>query len=129
MLRLLGFVAVRAAVGSRPRERRYVARNMAGGTGKYYAVREGKKTGIYRSWEEVEELVKGYGGAEHKSFATFEEAVEYMARRRRSGSIGGDSGGLTESIAAQLRRCRVTPGSAGGPGSSSGPQNWTEAAV
>ncbi|KYH34202.1 ribonuclease H [Clostridium tepidiprofundi DSM 19306] len=45
---------------------------------KVYAVREGRRTGIFNSWKECEQQVKGYSGAEYKSFKTFDEAGEYL---------------------------------------------------
>ena len=36
---------------------------------KYYVVWKGRKPGIYNSWAECEAQVKGYAGAEYKSFA------------------------------------------------------------
>jgi ribonuclease HI len=36
---------------------------------KYYVVWKGRKPGIYNSWAETEAQVKGYAGAEYKSFA------------------------------------------------------------
>lgn len=45
---------------------------------KFYAVRVGKKPGIYTTWAEAELQVKGYPGAKHKSFPTEEEAIAYM---------------------------------------------------
>lgn len=44
---------------------------------RYYAVRKGKKTGIFHSWEECEKYVKGYGGAEYKGFANLKDAEDY----------------------------------------------------
>jgi ribonuclease HI len=41
---------------------------------KYYTVLKGRKTGIFTSWEECEEQVKGFSGALYKSFKTREEA-------------------------------------------------------
>ena len=35
---------------------------------KYYVVWKGRKPGIYTSWAECEAQVKGYAGAEYKSF-------------------------------------------------------------
>ena len=46
--------------------------------GKYYAVRKGTVTGIFRTWEECKKNVHGYSGAEYKSFKTLEEAEAYM---------------------------------------------------
>ncbi len=45
---------------------------------KFYAVRKGKKVGIYNTWDECKEVVSGFSGAEYKSFTTIEEANEYM---------------------------------------------------
>ena len=45
---------------------------------KYYAVKCGKKTGIFTSWDECKESVSGYPGAEYKGFVTLEEAKEYL---------------------------------------------------
>jgi viroplasmin and RNaseH domain-containing protein len=48
---------------------------------KYYAVRQGYQRGIFMSWPECELQVKGYSGAEFKSFKSYEAAIEYMERR------------------------------------------------
>lgn len=45
---------------------------------KYYAVRRGMKTGIFRTWEECKASVSGYSGAEYKSFKTEAEAKCYL---------------------------------------------------
>lgn len=45
---------------------------------KVYAVRKGKKTGLFYSWNECETAVSGYPGAEYKGFATEEEANTYL---------------------------------------------------
>ena len=44
----------------------------------YYAVRVGKKPGIYSSWASCREQVHGYAGAQFKKFTTEEEAKAYM---------------------------------------------------
>jgi ribonuclease HI len=41
---------------------------------KYYLVLKGRKTGIFTSWTECEEQIKGYSGAVYKSFKTLGEA-------------------------------------------------------
>lgn len=41
---------------------------------KYYAVLKGRKVGIFTSWEECDEQVKGFSGAIYKSFKTRGEA-------------------------------------------------------
>ena len=47
---------------------------------KFYAVRVGKTPGIYQTWSQAEEQVKGFPDAEYKSFSTQNEAIRYMAR-------------------------------------------------
>lgn len=44
----------------------------------YYAVKEGRKTGIFRTWDECEAQVKGYSNAKYKKFSTYEEALDFM---------------------------------------------------
>lgn len=45
---------------------------------KWYAVRNGRKPGVYTTWAECEAQVKGYGGAIYKSFATEQEAIDFV---------------------------------------------------
>lgn len=45
---------------------------------KYYAVKCGKKCGIFTTWAECKEQVDGYSGAEYKSFTKKSEAEEYL---------------------------------------------------
>lgn len=45
---------------------------------KFYAVRKGKKTGIFETWAECEVQVRGYSGAEYKSFSDRQSANEYL---------------------------------------------------
>lgn len=46
---------------------------------KYYAVRSGRKPGVYTSWSEVLEQITGWKGPKHRSFKTRAEAEEYVA--------------------------------------------------
>lgn len=45
---------------------------------KFYAVRKGKKTGVFRTWDECKKQVMGYSGAEYKSFKNKKDAEEYV---------------------------------------------------
>ena len=45
---------------------------------KYYAVRSGRRTGIFTKWDECKEAVHGFKGAVYKSFESKEEADAYM---------------------------------------------------
>jgi ribonuclease HI len=45
---------------------------------KFYAVRKGRTSGIYESWDEAKAQVDGFKGAEFKGFMTREEAESFM---------------------------------------------------
>ena len=45
---------------------------------KFYAVKNGKRVGIFNTWEECQEQVLGYSGAEFKSFKSLDDAREYL---------------------------------------------------
>lgn len=45
---------------------------------KYYAVKVGKKTGIFDNWDECKDSVNGFPGAVYKSFKDITEAYDYM---------------------------------------------------
>ncbi len=44
----------------------------------YYAVRNGREPGIYRTWEECKAQVDGYAKAQYKGFYSIEEANAYL---------------------------------------------------
>lgn len=46
---------------------------------KLYAVRKGRITGVFDTWEACREAVDGYPGAQYKSFSTKKEAEGYVA--------------------------------------------------
>lgn len=46
---------------------------------KTYAVRVGRKTGLFKSWAECEAQVKGFAGAQFKSFNSEDVAKEYLS--------------------------------------------------
>lgn len=45
---------------------------------KYYAVKNGKETGVFDSWEKCKEVTEGYKDAKCKSFYSYEEAAAYL---------------------------------------------------
>lgn len=61
---------------------------------KFYAVRSGRKPGVYDTWAECENQVSGYSGAEYKSFWSREDAEEYVAGKNpeRAGGVNGAAG-------------------------------------
>lgn len=52
--------------------------NNCGDRMKYYAIKSGRKTGIFTSWDECKEYISGFPGAIYKSFKTIEEANDYL---------------------------------------------------
>ena len=64
--------------------------------GKYYAVKKGKTTGIYRTWEECRTSVEGVSGAVYKSFKTLSEAEAFMGNAVSKRFSPKKSGGLKE---------------------------------
>lgn len=46
---------------------------------KFYGVQAGHQPGVYKTWEEAQEQIKGFPKARHKSFGTQEEAEEYVS--------------------------------------------------
>lgn len=46
---------------------------------KFYAVRVGKVPGIYQTWSQTEEQIKGFSNAEYQGFITLMEAERYMS--------------------------------------------------
>jgi ribonuclease H-related protein len=45
---------------------------------KYYAVKRGRKEGVYTSWDECKEQVNGFQNALYKSFPSYEEAENFV---------------------------------------------------
>ena len=45
---------------------------------KFYAVRKGRKTGVFLTWVECQKQVNGFSGPEYKSFPTREAAEAYV---------------------------------------------------
>lgn len=45
---------------------------------RFYAVRNGRKTGIFNDWDECKEQVVGFAGAEYKGFSSVKDAKDYL---------------------------------------------------
>lgn len=45
---------------------------------KYYTIWKGHKTGVFENWDDCKAQIKGYDGAQYKSFATFEAAKKAL---------------------------------------------------
>ncbi len=56
---------------------------------KFYAVKSGRKTGIFRTWSECQAATSGYPGALFKGFETADEADAYLGRTAYGEAGGG----------------------------------------
>lgn len=45
---------------------------------KYYAVKIGRSTGIFDTWEKCKKQIEGYSGAIYKSFSNYEDAEKFL---------------------------------------------------
>lgn len=63
---------------------------------KYYAVQNGRETGVYNSWSDCQKATSGYSGAVFKSFGSFSDAQSFASSSsgyNTSGSSGSKSSG------------------------------------
>ena len=45
---------------------------------KFYAVKNGRVPGVYRTWDDAKKQVDGFSGAEYKSFENITDATDYL---------------------------------------------------
>lgn len=50
---------------------------------RFYVVLKGRRCGIFQTWEETEQYVKGYKGAIYKGFKTLEEAQDWIVENKQ----------------------------------------------
>ncbi len=58
---------------------------------KFYAVKIGRKTGIFSSWDETKESVLSYPGAVYKGFSTLKEANSFLSGEEKADKCKTDS--------------------------------------
>lgn len=68
---------------------------------KVYAVRQGKKTGLFYTWDACKAAVNGFSGAVYKSFLTEEEARAYLAGGAMC-TKSEDAAGIAQKEAADI---------------------------
>lgn len=61
---------------------------------KYYAVKKGKSTGIFLTWDECKKQTVGFKGAIYKSFLTLEEAENYIQNEAKITPLEEFSGAI-----------------------------------
>ena len=77
---------------------------------KFYAVKQGRKTGLFLTWDDCRKQVMGYPGAIYKSFGTEAEAKEYLGIGGAvAGEAGLDSGISVAERAAASDRIQTEP--------------------
>lgn len=54
---------------------------------KYYAIKNGRKPGIYNNWDDAKVQVNGFSGAIYKSFTTLEEAKQFLDANMPNASV------------------------------------------
>ncbi len=74
------------------------------GKNKFYAVKVGKIPGVYQTWNQTEEQVKGFSGADYKSFKTLREAEDYlMSTKDDNKNIKDDIQDKNEEIMKEIK--------------------------
>jgi ribonuclease HI len=74
---------------------------------KYYAVRAGRQTGIFTSWDECKKQVIGFSGADYKSFLSMEDAENYMNRFTQRQSVDSQANDVDGSFSHDLNDGRA----------------------
>lgn len=70
---------------------------------KFYAVKKGRTTGIFHTWDECKTQVSGFPGAVYKSFSTAEEAAQYL------GWMGGNAKQQADTPGEEKQpKCQIT---------------------
>lgn len=64
---------------------------MAAPAKKYYAVRSGRQTGLFTTWDQCKKQIMGYPNAIYKSFPTLQEAEAYLAQNDRKPRLDGST--------------------------------------
>lgn len=76
---------------------------MANSKRKYYTVWKGKKTGVFKKWNECKKQITNFDGAQYKSFPTL-EAAEAALEGNYFDYIGKSKGFKSELSAEQLKK-------------------------
>lgn len=66
---------------------------------KIYAVRKGRKPGVYHTWIECQKQINGFSGAEYKGFSSLDEAENYLKRNENQNSVDEINVGQSMAVA------------------------------
>ena len=75
---------------------------------KFYAVKQGRKTGIFLTWDDCKKQVMGYPGAIYKSFGTREEAEAYLGVTGAQTDQKDREAGITRSVSLRNNKSENT---------------------
>lgn len=75
----------------------------------HYAVKTGRKPGIYKTWEECKAQVDGYSGAQYKKFTILDEAKKFVGDSDHASSSDSDSFELPTRKVVETRKPRLIP--------------------
>ncbi|MFR4122823.1 MAG: viroplasmin family protein [Clostridium sp.] len=75
---------------------------------KFYAVKQGRKTGIFLTWDDCKKQVMGYPGAIYKSFGTREEAEAYLGVTGAQTGQKDREAGITRSVSSGKNKSENT---------------------
>lgn len=83
---------------------------------KYYAVRKGRKTGIFEKWDECRAQVTGFASAEFKGFESLLEAQDFLqgdglALEKETGTKTGESSSMIKAAACECEATAYVDGS------------------
>lgn len=67
---------------------------------KFYAIKQGRKTGMFLTWDDCKKQVMGYPGAIYKSFGTREEAEAYLGVTGAQTDQKDREAGITRSVSS-----------------------------
>lgn len=87
---------------------------------KFYAVKQGRKIGMFLTWDDCKKQVMGYPGAIYKSFGTREEAEAYL------GVTGAQTGQKNGTVDATERTAGITRSVSSGNNKSENTENAVE---
>ena len=75
---------------------------------KFYAVKQGRKTGMFLTWDDCKKQVMGYPGAIYKSFGTREEAEAYLGVTGAQTDQKDREAGITRSVSLRNNKSENT---------------------
>lgn len=108
-------VALSRATIAKPTRLFALAPFAMGGGGKWYAVARGRKMGIFTSWPECQEQVKGFSAPVFKSFRSQDEAQAFMSLHNAGGgaSTAGVASGESRRPAKVANAAKASPAGTG----------------